>query len=68
MSLLDYIERHCPYCGEPCLLAIDRSQPQQDQLQEYTEDCQVCCKPMRVSVIDNDPDQAPQVTLRSEDE
>lgn len=63
MALLDYVERSCPYCGEPCLLAIDLSVTEQD----YIEDCQVCCRPMRVSIQAADPQQL-QVTLRSEDE
>jgi len=64
MALIDYIERGCPCCGEPCLLAIDRSIAEQ----QYTEDCQVCCRPMIVTVVASDPDQPAQVTLRSEDE
>jgi len=63
MALIEHLERHCPYCGEPCLLAIDLTLPEQD----YIEDCQVCCRPMRVSVQAADPDQ-PLVTLYSEDE
>ena len=41
---------HCPYCGEPIELIIDTSVPQQT----YIEDCQVCCKPILISVnVDN---------------
>lgn len=34
----------CPYCGEDNELLIDPSVTVQD----YVEDCQVCCQPMRV--------------------
>ena len=36
----------CPYCGEPVSVIIDHSLDEQ----EYVEDCQVCCRPMVVSV------------------
>ena len=32
----------CPYCGESIEVLID----QQEAGHEYTEDCQVCCKPI----------------------
>ncbi len=37
----------CPYCGEPNALSLD---PGSGSVQEYVEDCQVCCRPWRVSV------------------
>ena len=64
MSLMDYVKRGCPYCGEPCLLAIDRSIPEQ----QYIEDCPICCRPIVVSIQAPDPDQPADVTLRTEDE
>ncbi|HEB60109.1 MAG TPA: CPXCG motif-containing cysteine-rich protein [Gammaproteobacteria bacterium] len=36
----------CPYCGERLLLLIDESAGEQ----RYTEDCQVCCCPILVTV------------------
>jgi len=36
----------CPYCGESIGLLIDLSVPQQN----YVEDCQVCCRPIVVTV------------------
>jgi hypothetical protein len=36
----------CPYCGEPVELLIDATLPHQI----YVEDCEVCCRPMVVSV------------------
>ena len=39
-------ESYCPYCGEIISLLIDPS----IQLQEYVEDCQVCCNPIVISI------------------
>jgi len=39
----------CPYCGEENELLIDPSVDEQD----YVEDCQICCQPMRVHVSIN---------------
>ena len=36
----------CPYCWESIYFEIDLSEPNQ----EYVEDCQVCCRPMRIHV------------------
>lgn len=35
----DYI---CPYCGESIQLVVD---PTGGEVQEYIEDCPVCCNP-----------------------
>ena len=37
----------CPYCGQPNEVALD---PGSGERQEYVEDCQVCCRPWRVTV------------------
>ena len=37
---------YCPYCGEVLEVLID---PQEAE-QQYTEDCQVCCKPILFNV------------------
>ena len=63
MSLLDGYLIGCPYCGEEIELLIDASAGEQD----YIEDCQVCCKPINVSIkLDNEGDMS--VTVRSDDE
>jgi len=36
----------CPYCGESIELLIDCS----ISVQEYIEDCEVCCRPISLSV------------------
>ena len=37
----------CPYCGEAVEIVLD---PGSGSLQEYVEDCEVCCQPWSVSV------------------
>jgi hypothetical protein len=37
----------CPHCGEPVEIALD---PGGGALQEYVEDCEICCRPWRVIV------------------
>lgn len=37
----------CPYCGEANEVSLD---PGSGTVQEYVEDCQVCCRPWRVTV------------------
>lgn len=44
--MLETCKSYCPYCGEPVELVIDTSLGSQ----EYIEDCEVCCRPMIVSV------------------
>jgi Cysteine-rich CPXCG len=36
----------CPHCGEPLEINVDTSQGSH----ETVEDCQVCCRPMRLIV------------------
>jgi Cysteine-rich CPXCG len=37
----------CPYCGETVAIGLD---PGSGSVQEYVEDCEVCCQPWAVSV------------------
>ena len=55
---------HCPYCGEAVELLLD---PAGGDLQEYVEDCEVCCRPWRVEVT-YDETGAPSVELFTDDE
>lgn len=54
---------HCPYCGEPIRLLIDRSVGDQ----QYVEDCFVCCQPIVVTVHE-DADGALQVHTAAEND
>lgn len=53
----------CPYCGECISVLIDCSIEQQD----YIEDCQVCCRPINISVSCAG-DTEPNVIVRHENE
>jgi hypothetical protein len=53
----------CPYCGEINEIALD---PGSGAQQEYTEDCQVCCRPWRVRVR-YDVSGAAEVSVEPED-
>lgn len=53
---------HCPYCGEPITLVVDPSV----SVQEYTEDCFVCCRPIIVHALMDGDDV--YISLKSEDE
>lgn len=59
--MLEFVDVHCPACGEPLELAIDTSAGSQ----AYVEDCQVCCRPMLVRVAIGD-DGVPDVSVESE--
>lgn len=37
----------CPYCGEIVEISLD---PGGGSVQQYVEDCEVCCSPWQVSV------------------
>ncbi len=41
---------HCPYCGEPVELLLDSGYTDSTESLVYTEDCQVCCRPMVVTL------------------
>jgi len=53
---------HCPYCGQRLEISIDRTV----RRQEYIEDCQVCCRPIILTVT-LDFDAEAVVEARSED-
>ena len=52
----------CPYCGEINEIGLD---PGGGRLQEYVEDCQVCCRPWRV-VVTYLPDGTADVSVEAE--
>ena len=53
----------CPCCGEQIEVLVDYS----IRRQEYVEDCQVCCKPITLSISIND-ERGAQIDARSETE
>ncbi len=56
-------EVRCPYCGEQLEIAID---PGGGMVQEYVEDCQVCCRPWRV-FVSYQADGSASVQLEADD-
>ena len=44
MNLEESAEITCPHCWESLTIMLDLSLPAQD----YIEDCQVCCQPIRI--------------------
>lgn len=42
----DGVSIECPHCGESFFLALDAS----EGTAQFTVDCEVCCRPMNVSV------------------
>ena len=53
----------CPYCGESIDILVDNSVSEQS----YIEDCQVCCRPIQISILIDDDDQL-LVRVAHEDE
>ena len=45
-QVLDTQRLQCPYCGEMIEIIVDPSVAEQ----EYVEDCQVCCCPIRFAI------------------
>ncbi len=46
------VESSCPHCGEPMEVFVD---PAGGAMQEFVEDCSVCCRPSAVHVtVDKD--------------
>lgn len=63
MNGLETVRIDCPYCGEAIDIVVDCSV----EYQRYIEDCQVCCRPMTITVSIGDNGQA-SVEVSHEDE
>lgn len=63
MDLLEERTVSCPYCGEAIEVLLD----QQEVDQQYTEDCQVCCRPI-VFVVAADAQGSLSVSVFDENE
>lgn len=63
MNALEEIGVCCPYCGETITLLVDLTSGEQS----YTEDCEVCCQPIRAEVSINE-DQHAMLTVHRENE
>lgn len=62
LELLEFSDQ-CPYCGETISLLIDQSAGSQT----YIEDCSVCCRPIQVSVLEDNEGEL-HISLRHENE
>ena len=49
MNLEEAADITCPHCWESQTIMLDLSLPEQD----YIEDCQICCQPMRIRYTSN---------------
>jgi len=63
MDSLKWLVISCPYCGEQLDVSADCSV----DYQQYIEDCQVCCRPMQLSVSVDEDDNV-RIDARHEDE
>ena len=63
-DLAEAVEVSCPYCGEGIDIGVDQAG---GGVQEYVEDCQVCCQPLIVRVT-VDRDGVPSVMVNTLDE
>lgn len=55
---------YCPYCGEINTVLVE---PAED-VQEYIEDCQVCCRPIVFNVSMQPGQEMPTIQVRTTDE
>lgn len=54
MPVTESMEVECPYCGESQFISVELI----TEHQNYTEDCQVCCKPMVLNIeVDYETEQ-----------
>lgn len=54
----------CPYCAESVEITLD---PGSGEMQDYVEDCEICCQPWRVEVAYH-TDGVAEVTVTALDE
>ena len=61
--MLEPVLIHCPYCGEAIEVLVEAS----GDGQRYVEDCQVCCRPIVLSIALGEGDR-PDVRADREDD
>jgi len=62
MDAIELVTIACPHCGEFQVIQVERlSVPQ-----NYVEDCQVCCRSMRVCVDFGERSGLPEVRVAAE--
>lgn len=60
--MMDEQRLRCPWCGERIAVLIDASAGSQD----YVEDCPVCCRPISMHLMADDPDAAAWIDVERE--
>ncbi len=60
---MDFQAVQCPYCGQQLDIVVDPSVPRQ----EYIEDCQVCCRPVTLTVTVHEG-VSPRIEARTMDD
>jgi Cysteine-rich CPXCG len=60
--VLEFLDLHCPYCGETFETSADLSGGDQD----YVEDCAVCCRPIVVRLRVDTQDGLVEFSARRE--
>ena len=63
MNSVESVTIQCPYCGERVEVVVDCS----IFIQRYIEDCEVCCRPINISVQIEDGG-LPEVIARHEND
>ncbi|HVC37242.1 MAG TPA: CPXCG motif-containing cysteine-rich protein [Gammaproteobacteria bacterium] len=63
MNRTEAVNIGCPYCGETIEISVDCSV----ENQSYIEDCQVCCRPIDITVA-IDEAGIPSVEVSQEDD
>lgn len=54
----------CPYCGERVTVLVDHSV----DVQTYIEDCEVCCRPITLTVVVDEDEQRVRLEVRRGDD
>lgn len=63
MGLTELLAISCPYCGETIEIIVDSSVP----MQNYVEDCEVCCRPIVLDVaVDEDGEASAEARAENE--
>jgi hypothetical protein len=62
--MIEEVDVSCPYCGEVFSTVVDYSAGSQD----YIEDCYVCCRPIRFSVMVNHNGELSEIITRQDNE
>jgi len=62
--MLSYSEISCPYCGESQTVTLDCS----TEVQDYYEDCRICCRPISVHVVCNHEGMIESLIIKTEND